>query len=714
MQREGTLPRNLVIVESPSKATTIKKFLGPDFDVLASVGHIVDLPKNGLGVDTRKNFNPKYVVVPGKEKLLSELRRASRGVDQVYLAPDPDREGEAISWHLANALEIKHPLRAVFNEITKSGVQAGIDHPRQIDERLVNAQQARRVLDRLVGYKISPLLWRKVLRGTSAGRVQSVALRLICDREEEREAFVPEEYWTIQADLSQQKQKKTFEANLLRSRAQGDKEKLAVTNGDQANAILENVKGATWEVAAVEAKKTRSVAPPPYITSSMQQDASTRVRFAPKKTMRVAQALYEGVDLGGDRVGLITYMRTDSTRVSNEAQAAVRGYIEGKFGKKYIGPGPKTKQKARAQDAHEAIRPTDVNRTPDSIKDFLSADEFKLYNLVWRRFVASFMAPAVFDSTRVLINAGDYVFAANGSVISFPGYYAVMSRDEKDTTLPTLTAGEILQLHAITPEQHFTEPPPRFTEASLIKELEEKGIGRPSTYVPIISTIVDRKYVTVEQRRFMPLELGKKVNEVMKLHFPRIVDIGFTAEIETELDRVEEGEQEWVGVIRDFYEPFKTTLAEAEKTIEAVEWPVEEIDEFCPDCGKQLVIKTGRFGQFISCSNYPECKYSRPIFDKLGIACPDDGGDIIRRRTKRGRIFYGCSNFPKCRWASWDEPIPQPCPVCGGLVVKVGREKNVLRCTVDGEHDVRSIAEGESVPTVAPESEREPELASVN
>ena len=709
------MPRNLVIVESPSKATTIKKFLGPDFDVMASVGHVVDLPKKGLGVDTRKNFSPKYVVVPGKEKLLADLRKASHAVDQVYLAPDPDREGEAISWHLANALEIEHPLRAVFNEITKSGVKEGIEHPREIDERLVNAQQARRVLDRLVGYKISPLLWRKVLRGTSAGRVQSVALRLICDREEERLAFVPVEYWTIEADLTKQKQKKVFKASLLRRRSQTDKEKLAVGSGDEARSITENVQNAAWEVAAVEAKKTRSMPPPPFTTSSMQQDASTRLRFAPKKTMRVAQALYEGVDLGGERVGLITYMRTDSTRVSNEAQTAVRNYIQTTFGKQYIGPGPKTKQKANVQGAHEAIRPTGIDRTPDSVKTHLSADEFKLYSLIWRRFVASFMSPAVFDSTRVLINAGDYVFAANGSVITFQGYYAVSPREDKDTTLPVLEANELLDLQELTPEQHFTEPLPRYTEASLIKELEERGVGRPSTYVPIISTIVERKYVAVVQRRFEPQPLGMKVNEVMKMHFPRIVDIGFTAEIETELDRVEEGEEEWVRVIRDFYEPFKSTLAEAEKSMEAVEWPVVTLDETCPDCGEQLVIKHGRFGEFISCSNYPTCKYSRQIVDKVGLPCPDDGGDIIRRTTKRGRLFYGCANFPKCHWASWDEPIAQPCPVCGGLVVRSTRNKGVLRCTVGGEdHDVSSIATAEPGAVPVSEPEREPALVSVS
>jgi DNA topoisomerase-1 len=701
------LPRNLVIVESPSKATTIKKFLGPDFDVMASVGHVVDLPKKGLGVDTRKNFMPKYVVVPGKEKLLSDLRKASRAVDQVYLAPDPDREGEAISWHLANALEIEHPLRAVFNEITKTGVTEGIAHPREIDERLVNAQQARRVLDRLVGYKISPLLWRKVLRGTSAGRVQSVALRLICDREEERLAFIPEEYWTIEADVTKQKPKRTITANLLRQKDQKDKERLTIHSGDEARAVTQNVTDATWEVAAIEAKKTRSAAPGPFNTSSMQQDSSNKLRFAPKKTMRVAQSLYEGIDLGGERVGVITYMRTDSTRIAPEAQVAVRKYIESTFGKQYIGPGPRTKEKPNVQGAHEAIRPTDVNRTPDSIKNHLSADEFKLYNLIWRRFVASFMAPAVFDSTRVLINVGDFVFAANGSVIIFQGHYAVTVRDEKDTTLPELTVGEVLDLQKLTPEQHFTEPLPRFTEASLIKELEERGIGRPSTYVPIISTIVDRKYVKVEQRRFEPLELGMKVNEVMKAYFPRIVDVGFTAEIETELDRVEEGVEEWSSVIRDFYEPFKTTLAEAEKTMEAVEWPVVTLDEICPECGKvNLVIKHGRFGEFISCSNYPECTYSRQILDTLGIPCPDDGGELIRRRSKRGRIFYGCANFPKCKWASWDEPIPEPCPVCGGLQVRSGRNANAIKCTRADQHGAGTVAPAEAT--------REPDLVEAH
>ncbi len=704
---EGILPRNLVIVESPSKATTIKKFLGPDFEVLASVGHVVDLPKKGLGVDTRKNFNPKYVVVPGKEKVLTELRKASRGVDQVYLAPDPDREGEAISWHLARALELQHPLRAVFNEITKTGVKQGIENPREIDENLVNAQQARRVLDRLVGYKISPLLWRKVLRGTSAGRVQSVALRLICDREELIRAFVPEEYWSVTADLSRAKQKKTFQATLLRHKSQGEREKIALRSQEETDAVLKSLDGARWEVASADTKKTRSQPPPPYTTSSMQQDASTRVRFAPKKTMRVAQTLYEGIDVGaGDRTGLITYMRTDSTRISEEAQHAVRGYIDSHHGKSYIGPGPKSKQKSNVQGAHEAIRPTDVSRTPESLKSSLSTDEFKLYNLIWKRFVASFMAPAVFDSTRVIIDAGDYVFVANGSSLVFPGFYAVWGRDDKDSTLPVLEAGEVLDFHKLNPEQHFTEPPPRYTEASLIKELEERGIGRPSTYVPIISTIVDRKYVKVEQRRFVALTLGEKVNEVMKNHFPKIVDIGFTAQVETELDRVEEGDEEWTHVIKDFYDPFKLTLADAEKSIQAVEWPEVPIDELCPDCGKQLVIKHGRFGEFISCSDYPECKYSRQMTTKLGIPCPDDGGDIIERTTRKGRVFYGCSNFPKCRWASWDKPVPEPCVKCGGLMAQPSRgNRNILRCLSCGHE--------EPLRPAVQDSEPEPALAAL-
>jgi DNA topoisomerase-1 len=690
--QEEFLARNLVIVESPSKARTIKKFLGRDFEVLASVGHIVDLPERGLGVDTRKDFAPKYVIVPGKEKILAELRRASRMAEEVYLAPDPDREGEAISWHLARALELKNPRRAVFNEITKSGVQRGIEQPREIDERLVNAQQARRVLDRLVGYKISPLLWRKVLRGTSAGRVQSVALRLICDREEQIRAFVPEEYWTITARLSRQNQRKLFEALLLRHKSQGEREKLSIKSETETQSILEHLRPAAWKVLTVETKKTRSQPPLPYTTSSMQQDASTRLRFAPKKTMRIAQELYEGVDLGGDsRTGLITYMRTDSVRISEEAQAAARQYIESEYGKEFVGAGRKVKEKGHVQGAHEAIRPTDIMRTPTSVKPYLSTDQFKLYDLIWRRFVASFMTPAVFNSTRILIEAGDYIFVATGSTLHFLGYYAIWPREEKDTVLPVLQEGDFLDLHELVPQQHFTEPPPRYTEASLIKELEELGIGRPSTYVPIISTLIERKYVRLEQRRFVPEWLGETVNELMKKHFPRIVDVRFTADVEAELDRIEEGSEEWTKVVRAFYDPFKATLEEAERAIRAVERPVEPIDDTCPECGRRLVIKHGRFGQFISCSGYPECKYSRQLSKKIGISCPLDGGDIIERTSRRGRIFYGCSNYPSCQWVSWDRPVSEPCPNCGGLVVLTGKDKSTLRCTQCGNERSQAI-----------------------
>jgi DNA topoisomerase-1 len=685
----------LVIVESPSKAKTIEKFLGPDFRVLASVGHVIDLPAKGLGVDTRRNFAPKYVVIPGKEKVLLDLRRASRAADEVYLAPDPDREGEAISAHLARALEIPNARRAVFNEITKKAVQEAIAHPRAIDDNLVNAQQARRILDRLVGYKISPLLWRRVQKATSAGRVQSVAVRLICDREQEIRSFVPEEYWTLTAQLSKSKDRKLFEAELIRRLDAAEKDKLRIGSQQEMDSILSALKGATYKVLKVDEKKTRSAAPPPYSTSSLQQDASTRIRFSPKKTMKVAQELYEGIDLGEGRTGLITYMRTDSTRIANEAQTAVRGYIGGQFGSKYVGPGPKTKQKANTQGAHEAIRPTDVHRLPDNLKNYLSADQFKLYSLIWRRFVASFMAPAVFDSVRATIAAGNYVFAASGSTLSFEGFYKVWPREEKDTTLPPLEAGEELRLHRLDPEQHFTEPPPRYSEASLVKALEELGIGRPSTYVPIISTIQQRKYVKLENRRFVPLELGETVDRLMKQHFPDIVDVKFTAQVESELDQVEEGDLPWTDLLKQFYDDFRSSLQQAEKEMERVERPVEEIGEACPECGSALVIKQGRFGEFISCSNYPECKYSRPYQKKIGVACPSCGNDLVERRSKRGRVFYGCGTYPNCTFALWDRPVPQPCSQCGGLVALTTRGKPLLRCTQCSHEEIPAEAHRE-------------------
>jgi len=702
------MAKKLVIVESPAKAKTIEKFLGRDFEVRASMGHIIDLPKKGLGVNTRKDFTPKYEVIEKKDRLIDELKAASRRADEVFLAPDPDREGEFIAWSLKETLGLKNPRRAVFNEITKGAVQQAINKPRDINEDLFNAQQARRVLDRLVGYKISPLLWRRIQSGTSAGRVQSVALRLICDREAEIRAFIPEEYWSITALLSKHGQKERFEANLITrlkdiaefnsaegaSEAEEQAVALALSNGQngakkprdrikissqaEADAILGELQGAVYTVLKVEEKEQRRQPLPPYTTSTMQQDASSRLYFKPKKTMSLAQGLYEGIELGErGQQGLITYMRTDSTRVSDEAQASVKAYIAREFGQPYVGQGRTTKAKATTQDAHEAIRPTDVTLTPKVVKSYLSPDQFKLYNLIWRRFVASFMTPAVFDTVRVDIVAGQYVFRATGSHLKFPGFYAVWQREEEEKMLPELGAGELLDLHELKPEQHFTQPPPRYTEASLIKELEEQGIGRPSTYVPIISTIQDRGYVDQEQRRFVPTWLGITVNEVMNKHFPEIVDTGFTAEMERKLDEVEEGRQSWTEFLHSFYDDFKVAMDKAEAEMGRVQKPVEEIDEVCPECGRNLVIRTGRFGRFISCSGFPECRYRRSFVNKTGALCPVCGGDLVERKTKqKKRIFYGCSNYPACNFAIWEKPVPELCPNCGGLMVvpRVGQD----------------------------------------
>jgi DNA topoisomerase-1 len=696
------MAKKLVIVESPAKAKTIEKFLGRDFEVRASMGHIIDLPKKGLGVNTRKDFTPQYVVIEKKDKLIDELKAASRRADEVYLAPDPDREGEFIAWSLKHTLGLKNPRRAVFNEITKGAVQEAIRKPRDINEDLFNAQQARRVLDRLVGYKISPLLWRRIQSGTSAGRVQSVALRLICDREAEIRAFVPEEYWSITALLSRHGQKERFEANLITrlkdmadfnsedgasegedgtaagsngqngaKKLRAEKGRIKISSKEEADTILADLKGATYTVLKVDEKEQRRQPYLPYTTSTLQQDASVRLYFKPKKTMSLAQQLYEGMELGErGHQGLITYMRTDSTRISEEAQTKVKEYIGKEFGQPYVGQGRVGKAKATTQDAHEAIRPTDVALTPQIVKPHLSADQFKLYNLIWRRFVASFMTPAVFDTVRVDIVAAQYVFRATGSHLKFPGFYAVWPREEDEKTLPALSTNEVLDLHELKPEQHFTQPPPRYTEAALIKELEEQGIGRPSTYVPIISTIQDRGYVAQEQRRFVPTWLGETVNEVMNKHFPDIVDTGFTAEMERKLDDVEEGRQSWTEFLRSFYGDFKVTMDKAEAEMNRVQKPVEEIDEVCPECGRNLVIRTGRFGRFISCSGFPECRYRRSFMNKTGALCPVCGGDLVERKTKqKKRVFYGCSNYPTCNFAIWERPVPNLCPNCGGLMV---------------------------------------------
>jgi DNA topoisomerase I len=704
------MAKKLVIVESPAKAKTIEKFLGKDFEVRASMGHIMDLPKKGLGVNTRKDFAPQYEIIEKKDKLIDDLKAASRRADEVFLAPDPDREGEFIAWSLKHLLGLQNPRRAVFNEITKGAVRDAIKKPREINEDLFNAQQARRVLDRLVGYKISPLLWRRIQSGTSAGRVQSVALRLICDREAEIRVFIPEEYWSITATLSKQRQAERFEAYLVtrlkdiavfNSEENGnggedalpavasngnavkalktEKGRIKISSQAEANAILADLQGATYTVMKVDEKEQRRQPYLPYTTSTMQQDASVRLYMKPKRTMSVAQQLYEGIELGArGHQGLITYMRTDSTRISDEAQTSVKSYIAGEYGQPYVGSGRTGKAKATTQDAHEAIRPTDVTLTPQVVKSHLTPEQFKLYNLIWRRFVASFMTPAIFDTVRVDILAAQYVFRANGSNLKFPGFYAVWPREEDEKLLPTLTAQELLDFHGLKPEQHFTQPPPRYTEASLIKELEEQGIGRPSTYVPIISTIQDRGYVDQEQRRFTPTWLGETVNEVMNKHFPDIVDTSFTAEMERKLDDVEEGRQSWIEFLHGFYGDFKLSMDKAEAEMNRVQKPVEEMDELCPECGQRnLIIRTGRFGRFISCSGFPECRYRRSFMNKTGALCPQCGGDLVERKTKqKKRIFYGCSNYPTCNFAMWDRPVPDLCPNCGGLMVvpRVGQD----------------------------------------
>ncbi len=717
------MAKNLVIVESPAKAKTIEKFLGRDFEVRASMGHIIDLPAKGLGVDVRHNFAPKYTVIERKEALIKELKAASKKAETVYLAPDPDREGEFIAWSLKEMLGLRSPKRAVFNEITKRAVQEGIDHPRVIDENLFNAQQARRVLDRLVGYKISPLLWRRVQSNTSAGRVQSVALRLICEREAEVRAFVPEEYWSITATLAKPGNA-TFVAQLVARlsdpaarEANGEDEarpseqqeqarakKLHITNAAEAQAILAQLKGATYTVVTVAQKEVRRQPYLPYTTSTMQQDASVRMRFKPKRTMSLAQELYEGIALG-DRghQGLITYMRTDSTRVSGEAQAAVKDFITTTFGREFVGPGRTAKPKAGVQDAHEAIRPTDPALTPDVVKHYLSSDQFKLYQLIWRRFVASYMAPAVFDTKRVDIAAADFLFRANGSTLTFQGFYAVWPREEEESTLPLLASGDVLDLRALDPKQHFTQPPPRFTEASLIKELEERGIGRPSTYVPILSTIQDRGYVEQQERRFVPTWLGETVNELMVKHFGEVVDANFTAEMERRLDAVEEGSNTWTAFLSDFYDRLKGTLKVAEKEMDRVQKPTEELGEACPQCGAPLLIRMGRFGRFISCSTFPECDYRRSLMLKTGALCPNCGGDLVERKSRgRGKIFFGCANYPTCSFAVWNRPLALPCPECGGLLTQANGAKEALcyRCgaVVEGIADNAPRVTGHRAP----------------
>ncbi|MCS7235683.1 MAG: type I DNA topoisomerase [Armatimonadota bacterium] len=661
--------KSLVIVESPTKARTLKKLLDRRFRVLASMGHVRDLPKSKLGVDVDNGFAPHYIVIKGKGPILKELREAAREADTVYLAPDPDREGEAISWHLQTLLNGVNPniRRIEFHEVTREAVRRALQHPRDIDMNRVAAQQARRVLDRLVGYQLSPLLWRKVRGGLSAGRVQSVALRLVCDREREIESFTPQEYWTITARLRRAGEQTVFEARLV---ARGDG-KVEIPNGEEAHRILRELEAADYRVADVRRRDQQRHPAPPFITSTLQQEANRRLGYSASRTMSLAQQLYEGLDVGEEgAVGLITYMRTDSVRVASSAQEEARAFVRERWGEAYVPTQPRRYTSRRgAQDAHEAIRPTSVFRTPEKVKPYLRPDQYKLYKLIWERFVASQMSSAVLDTLAVDVTAGPYLLRATGQRVKFPGFLVVyrdLPADGEELAegwLPELTPGEVLQLVELLAQQHFTQPPPRYTEATLVRALEEKGIGRPSTYAPTLETIKKRGYVRVADRRLVPTELGRLVNDLLLEHFPDIVDVGFTAHLEEGLDRVEEGHADWVGVVREFYEPFERDLRRAEASIEEVDMKPEPTGEACPACGRQLVRKQGRFGTFIACSGYPECTYTRPV--GIGVACPKCGGEVVERRSRRGRIFYGCGNYPTCDFTSWDRPTERRCSRCG-------------------------------------------------
>ncbi len=684
---------NLVIVESPGKVKSIGKFLGKGYKVEASVGHVRDLPKSQIGVDIENNFEPKYITIRGKGDVISKLKKEAKAAKKVYLATDPDREGEAISWHLANILNIdeSQKCRVSFNEITQNAVKSAIKQPRKIDMNLVDAQQARRVLDRIVGYKISPLLWKKVKKGLSAGRVQSVATKMICDKEEEIDNFVSQEYWSIISKLSKPKVNPSFEAKFYGT----DKEKLELTNEEQVKEILKQIEKEKYIVRKVKEQEKRRAPAAPFITSTMQQEASRKLGFTTKRTMMVAQQLYEGIEIKGHgSVGLITYMRTDSTRISSEAQNEAREYIGKKYGEAYI---PQTarvyKNKSASQDAHEAIRPTYIDMTPDEIKDSLNAEQFKLYKLIWSRFIASQMASAVYDTVSADILAGKYLFKANGSKVKFPGFMVLYIEgrdtegkdedgDEEENNLPELVEGDVLELKKNTPKQHFTQPPARYTEATLVRALEERGIGRPSTYAPTITTILSRGYAIKEKKFLLPTELGKIVNDIMKKHFEDIVDVEFTAQMENELDSVEDGDKPWKQVMKDFYSSFEGVLKQAEESIGDVEVPEEISDVICDKCGRNMVVKHGRFGKFLACPGFPECRNTKAIVEETGVLCPVCQGKVLYKKTKKGRKYIGCERNPECSFMSWDMPSNETCSVCGSFMLKKsGSKKSELRCS---------------------------------
>ena len=727
--------KHLVIVESPAKARTLAGILGPDYDIRASVGHVRDLPKSKLGVDTENDFAPRYLIPKEKKAVVQEIRKAAEDADEIYLATDPDREGEAISWHLIEAAELgdRPHQRVVFHEITPEAVREAFQHPRPIDYHLVDAQQARRVLDRLVGYKISPVLWKKIRRGLSAGRVQSVALRMVAEREREIQAFEPKEYWTIDVDLAKEPAgDQPFTAKFV---GLVGKKKIEIPNQAEADRLVALLRSARHTVADLKEKPQTRRPGPPFITSTLQQDASRRFGFSAKRTMAVAQQLYEGVELPGEgQAGLITYMRTDSTNIAESAKKEARAYITRRFGGDFVPPSPRTYRTKgkRAQEAHEAIRPTAVVRDPASLRSTLNRDQLRLYTLVWQRFVACQMADALFDLTTIEVEtqpadgSDALLLRASESVLRFPGYRQLYQEtredeDEEDSDtkdLPSLAPGDALRPVDLRPEQHFTEPPPRFTEASLVKALEENGIGRPSTYAPILSTIQDRGYVQKDGRALVPQELGFVVNDLLVEYFPDVFSVGFTAELEEELDEIARGERPWEPAVRQFYEPLEAALEKAaaaprveEETDEKCDkcgkpmvarWgrfgrflactgfpecrttrPFEKdeieqqpVDEKCDVCGAEMALRGGRYGRFLACSRYPECKGTKSLLTKMGVACPNDGGDLVERKTRRRRTFYGCANYPKCDFTSWSRPLPQPCPRCQGLIVAAGRARN--------------------------------------
>lgn len=684
------MSKTLIIVESPAKAKTIGKFLGKKYILKASMGHVRDLPKSQFGVDVENDFKPKYITIRGKGDTIKDLRSAAKKADHVLIASDPDREGEAIAWHLQNLLNIcdDRPCRIEFNEITKQAVQNAVRTPRLIDYNRVNAQQARRILDRLVGYNLSPLLWRKVKKGLSAGRVQSVAVRLISDREDEIRNFVQEEYWTL-TSLFVKTGYTPFEGKLLKFKSK----KIDIKNSDQMQRVIEELKGSHYLVTAVVRREKSRKPAPPFITSTLQQEAYRKLNFTARKTMMIAQQLYEGLDLGKEGTsGLVTYIRTDSARVSAHAKEEAGAYIREHYGVQYVGKGiVRAAGKGKIQDAHEAIRPTGIYREPDQIKGYLTKDQYKLYKLIWSRFLASQMSPAIFDTTSVDIVAKDYLFRATGSVMKFPGFMKVYIESEdngekdEEKLLPELAVGEEVEARSLTPKQNFTQPPPRYTEATLVRTLEERGIGRPSTYAPIIETVIKRGYVVREKKQFYPTELGDIIIDLLKNHFHDIIDIDFTAGMEEKLDMIEEGELDWVQVLDKFYDPFNQTMKKAEENIGHIKISDQVTDEICEHCGQNMVIKLGRFGKFLACPGYPDCRNTKPLLEPVGVKCPRCEGEIVIRRSKKGRKFFGCSRYPECEFVTWDRPSKVRCPECGDLMVekKSTGKSTTLRCIND-------------------------------